>query len=89
MSTLKKGGPRVAMAGITLPPNYGADYLKSFNQIYPAIAKKNGVALLPFIYKDVYGVDGFIQDDGVHATAKGNVQVARNIEGLILPMLKR
>jgi len=89
VSSLKKGGPRVVMAGITLPPNYGADYLKGFNQMYPAIAKKNSVALLPFIYKNVYGVDGYIQDDGVHATAKGNVQVAKNIEGLILPILKK
>ena len=86
---LKKSGTRVAMAGIMLPPNYGADYGKRFNQMFPHIAKKNGVALLPFLYKDVYGLAGYIQDDGVHATAKGNVQVAKNIEGLITPLLKK
>jgi acyl-CoA thioesterase-1 len=89
VSALKKSGTRVAMAGITLPPDYGPDYVNRFNSMYPTIAKKNGVALLPFIYKDVFGVKGFIQSDGIHATAPGNQQVAKNIEGLITPMLHR
>lgn len=89
VSTLKKAGVRVAMAGITLPRDYGPDYISRFNGMYPAIAKKNGVALLPFMYKNVYGLPGFIQADGIHATARGNAQVALNIEGLIAPMLKK
>lgn len=89
VGALKKGGTRVAMAGITLPPDYGPDYIARFNSMYPTIAKKYGVALLPYIYKDVYGLKGYIQDDRVHATAIGNKQVAKNIEGLITPMLKK
>ena len=89
VGALKKGGTRVAMAGITLPPDYGPDYVGRFNSMYPAIAKKYSVALLPYIYKDVYGLKGYIQEDRVHATAIGNKQVARNIEGLITPMLKK
>jgi acyl-CoA thioesterase-1 len=89
VSGLKKGGLHVVMAGITLPSDYGPDYVGRFNGMFPMIAKKNGVKLLPFIYKDVYGVPGYIQDDRTHATAKGNVQVAKNIEGLILPLLKK
>ena len=89
VSTLKKGGTHVVMAGITLPPDYGPDYVGRFNGMYPMIAKKNGVKLLPFIYKDVYGVPGYIQNDQTHATAKGNVQVAKNIEGLITPLLHK
>jgi acyl-CoA thioesterase I len=86
---LKKSGIRVTMAGITLPPDYGPDYVNHFDAMFPAIAKKYGVPLLPFIYKDVYGVPGYIQDDGVHATIEGNVQVAKNIEGLITPLLHK
>ena len=89
VSTLKKSGTRVVMAGITLPPDYGPDYVGRFNGMYPATAKKNNVKLLPFIYKDVYGVPGYIQDDRTHATARGNVQVAKNIEGLITPLLHK
>lgn len=89
VSALKKSGTRVALAGITLPPDYGPDYIGRFNAMYPAIAKKYGVALLPYIYKDVYGLKGYIQGDGIHATAVGNRQVAKNVEGLITPMLRK
>lgn len=89
VSMLKKTVPHVAMAGLTLPPNYGQVYVGQFNAMFPAVAKKNGVPLLPFIYKDVYGKPGYIQEDGVHPTAIGCVQVAKNIEGLIKPLLKK
>jgi acyl-CoA thioesterase-1 len=57
--------------------------------MYPSMAKKYRVPLLPFLLQDVYGVPGDIQDDHTHATAQGNKQVAVNVERLIQPMLKR
>jgi len=77
------------LAGITLPPDYGHDYIAKFDAMYPALAKRYRVPLLPFLLQDVYGVAGDIQDDNTHATAKGNKQVAVNVERLIEPMLKR
>ena len=79
---------KVALAGITLPPDYGPDYISKFNAMYPALAKQYHVPLLPFLLKDVYGVPGDMQDDATHATAQGNKQVAANVAGLIEPMLK-
>jgi len=79
---------KVALAGITLPPDYGPDYIAKFNAMYPALAKQYHVPLLPFLLKDVYGVPGDMQDDATHATAQGNKQVAANVAGLIEPMLK-
>jgi acyl-CoA thioesterase-1 len=87
--TLQKSGAEVALAGISLPPEYGPDYIAKIDAIYPALAKKYHVRLLPFLLKDVYGVPGDMQDDGHHATAKGNVQVAKNVEGLIKPLLRK
>ncbi len=86
---LRDGGTRVALAGITLPSDYGPDYVSHFNSMYPVIARKYGVPLLPFIFKDVYGVAGDIQEDMTHATAKGNQQVAKNVEELLKPMLRK
>jgi acyl-CoA thioesterase-1 len=45
--------------------------------------------MLPFLLKDVYGVPGMMQRDETHATAKGNVIVARNVVPLVLPLLKK
>jgi acyl-CoA thioesterase-1 len=89
IETLQKSGAQVALAGISLPPEYGPDYIAKINAIYPALAKKYKVRLLPFLLKDVYGVPGDMQEDGHHATAKGNKQVAENVEELIKPMLRK
>lgn len=86
---LKQSGAKVALAGITLPPQYGGEYIRSFNAMFPAVATHNHVPLLPFVLQDVYGVPGDIQEDGIHATAQGNRQVAVNIEHLVTPLLKK
>jgi acyl-CoA thioesterase I len=86
---LQKSGAKVVLAGITLPPDYGPDYIKKFDAMYPALAKQYHIRLLPFILKDVYGIPGDMQDDATHATAQGNKQVALNIEALLKPLLKK
>ena len=87
--TLKDAGVKVALAGITLPPDYGPDYIKQFDDTYTVLAKKYRVPMLPFLLKDVYGVPGMMQRDETHATAKGNVVVAQNVVALVLPLLKK
>ncbi|HEY4379776.1 MAG TPA: arylesterase [Acidobacteriaceae bacterium] len=89
VSTLQKAGIKVALAGITLPPDYGPDYIQKFNETYSMLAKKYRVPMLPFLLKDVYGVPGMMQRDNTHATAKGNAIVAKNVVPLVTPLLKR
>jgi acyl-CoA thioesterase-1 len=89
VGTLKTGGASIVLAGITLPPNYGPDYIKQFNETYVLLAKKYQVPVLPFLLKGVYGVDGMMQADNTHATAEGNKIVAKNILPLVLPLLKK
>jgi acyl-CoA thioesterase-1 len=89
VGTLQKAGIKVALAGITLPPDYGEDYIQKFNQTYQLLAKKYHVPMLPFLLKNVYGVPGMMQADRTHATAKGNAVVARNVLALVLPLLKK
>jgi acyl-CoA thioesterase-1 len=89
VSALKGSGAQIVLAGITLPPNYGPDYIKQFNETYTLLAKKYEVPLFPFLLKNVYGVDGMMQADNTHATAEGNRIVAKNILPLLLPLLKK
>ena len=87
VATLLHSGARVVLGGITLPPNYGPDYIRQFNQTYALLAAKYHVPLLPFLLQGVYGVEGGMQADGIHATADGNAQVAKNLLPLLLPLL--
>jgi acyl-CoA thioesterase-1 len=89
ISTLQASGAKVVLAGITLPPNYGQDYIKQFNATYNLLAKKYNVPVIPFLLKDVFGIPGMMQADNTHATGKGNEQVARNVLPLVVPYLKK
>ncbi len=91
VATLRKGGAKVMVAGISLPAQYGEDYIKKFGAVFPAVAKETKVPLLPFaeFAKGAYGVDGMIQEDGIHPTAAGDVELAKNVAGALTPMLKK
>ena len=53
VGTLKASGTKVVLAGITLPPDYGPDYIKQFTDTYAMLAAKYHVPLLPFLLKGV------------------------------------
>jgi acyl-CoA thioesterase I len=89
VSTLTASGAKVVLGGITLPPNYGPDYIKQFNETYALLVKKFHAPLLPFLLIKVYGTPGSMQADGIHATAQGNQQVARNLLPLVTPLLEK
>ena len=87
--TLQQAGIKVVIAGITLPPDYGPDYIARFNETYTVLAKKYHVPMLPFLLQNAYGSPGMMQRDGIHATSKGNQVVARNVLQLVQPILKK
>ncbi|HTU52105.1 MAG TPA: arylesterase [Acidobacteriaceae bacterium] len=89
ISAMQDAHAKVILGGITLPPNYGSDYIAKFNAIYVKASKEYHVPLLPFMLKGVYGVPGSMQDDGIHPTAQGCKQVAKNFLPLLLPMLHK
>jgi acyl-CoA thioesterase I len=89
VGTLQHAGIKVVLGGITLPPNYGSDYIHQFNQTYALLAAKYHVPLQPFLLQGAYGVAGGMQADGIHATGQGNAQVAKNLLPLIVPLLRK
>jgi acyl-CoA thioesterase I len=89
VSTLLQAGSKVILAGITLPPNYGADYIGQFDETYHLVATKFHVPLLPELYAHIYTVPGAIQDDGIHPTVQGAQLVADNFLPLLLPLLHK
>ena len=78
----------LVLAGITLPPNYGAEYVQSFTAIFPELAKKYNLRLIPFLLLDVYRHSDMMLPDGIHPNANGNKVIAQDIFELIKPLLK-
>ena len=87
VQALRKSGARIVLAGITLPPNYGDDYIREFEGIYKSLAAKYKLPFIPFLFEGVAGVTGMMQPDGIHATAKGNEVVARLVMRTLKPLL--
>jgi acyl-CoA thioesterase I len=70
---------KLVMAGMQIPPNMGADYANNFRSIFPDLAKKNNMTLIPFLLEGVGGEAKLNQRDGIHPTAEGHEIVAENV----------
>ena len=79
---------KILLAGMTLPRNYGPDYINAFDEMYVDLANKYKVARIPFVLDGVGGHADLTQADGIHPTADGAVIVARNVMKYLQPMLK-
>jgi acyl-CoA thioesterase I len=89
IAQLKQAKIPFVLLGITLPPNYGADYVKSFTAMYPSLAKKYNLKFVPFLLLHVYQNPDLMQPDGIHPSGAGNKIVAQDVFSLIQPLLKR
>ncbi|MBS1531994.1 MAG: arylesterase [Bacteroidetes bacterium] len=70
---------KIILAGMQVPPSMGAAYAGSFKAVFPQVAKKNNVALIPFLLDNVAGIPKLNQNDGIHPTAVGAKIVANNV----------
>ena len=86
---LKEESIPTVLLGITLPPNYGPDYVKPFTEMFPRLARENQLKLMPFLLMHVYKNSALMQPDGIHPNGEGNKVVARDVFALIQPTLGR
>ncbi|MGO8759604.1 MAG: arylesterase [Terracidiphilus sp.] len=89
LTGLEKAHVKILLAGITLPPDYGPDYIRSFDQVFRDLAARHRVAFVPMLYRDLIHVPGTIQDDGIHPTAKGSRIIADTLFPVLKPLLRK
>ncbi|HVV79179.1 MAG TPA: arylesterase [Pseudolabrys sp.] len=61
----------ILLCGMKAAPNMGADYVREFDAIYPALASTHGVVFYPFFLEGVAADRSLNQPDGLHPTAAG------------------
>ncbi len=88
IQTLQGAGSKVLLAGMTLPPNYGPDYIQPFQKIYVDLAAKYKLPRIPFLLDGVATHPDLMQQDGIHPTAQGNEIVAKTVMRFLKPMLR-
>ncbi|WP_282161427.1 arylesterase [Ulvibacterium marinum] len=75
----KNPNTKIILAGMQIPPNMGQDYTSEFRKIFPDLAEKNTLPLIPFLLEGVAGNPELNQEDGIHPTIEGQKIVADNV----------
>jgi len=73
----QRSGAKVLLLGMKLPPNYGEPYVTQFANVYPRIAKKHGILLLPFLLEGVAANQ--FQADNLHPVAEAQQHIMLNV----------
>lgn len=81
-------GATILLAQMESPPNLGERYTTAFRAMFPAVAREEGVVLLPFLLDGVAGVPGLNQQDGIHPNEEGARRVADNVFRSLRQVLK-
>jgi acyl-CoA thioesterase-1 len=88
IQSLQQSGARIVLAGMTLPRNYGPEYIHSFEEMYVDLAKQFRLPRIPFLLDGVGGNPDLTQPDGLHPTAEGAQIVAQTVMRYLQPLLR-
>lgn len=80
-------GVQVVLAGMQIPPNYGRDYTDRFAALFPLLARRFEIPLIPFLLEGVAAQPGLNLADGIHPNAQGYERVVLNVLEVLLPLL--
>ena len=78
---------KIVLVGMQIPPNMGQEYTSEFKNIFPDLAKKNSLSLVPFLLENVGGIAELNQSDGIHPTKEGHKILAKNVWSVLSPLL--
>lgn len=81
----KRSRARVLLIGMKLPPNYGEPYITEFENMYPRLAAKHRVGLLPFLLEGV--APEHFQADNLHPTTPAQPRIMQNVMQKLKPLL--
>jgi acyl-CoA thioesterase-1 len=83
----QQSGIEVALSGMLAPPNMGAEYTSAFAAVFPALAVRYQLPLLPFLLDGVAGNPALNQGDGIHPNSAGERLVADLVWDFLQPLL--
>ena len=89
LDRLDEAGVKVLLAGMKAPPNYGAAYVREYDQAFAALANDRDVIFYPFFLEGVAALEDLNQGDRIHPNAKGVDIIVQNILPLVERLLDR
>jgi|SRR5690554_90958 len=87
IQSLQASNAKVLLLGMQIPPNYGARYTQLFAAMYPQLADRFKVPLVPFFLHQVALDPQLMQSDDIHPNAAAQPQLLQNVWPLLAPLL--
>lgn len=84
----KNASSKVLILGVRLPPNYGPEYTKAFQNIFISLAKRKDVVVVPFFLKKIDEDTSLMQSDQIHPTAAAQIILLDNMWPVLQGMLE-
>ena len=88
VSAAQKSGARVLLVGMKMPPNYGPQYTREFEQVYADLARRYKTGIAPFLLEGVTGKRELFLDDNLHPIARAQPILLENVWKALAPLLK-
>jgi acyl-CoA thioesterase-1 len=85
----QKSGSRVLLAGMRMPPNYGARYTEDYVRAFAEIARRHKCAFVPFLLEGVAANREYIQDDNLHPNAAAQPRILETVWKGLAPLLSK
>jgi len=82
---LKERNVTVVLGGMKMVTNLGRAYTGAFSAVYPAVARRHDLILVPFFLEGVAARADLNQADGIHPTAEGY----RIVVDTVLPFVEK
>lgn len=81
-------GVSIIIAGMQLPLESSKGYVRSFGEMFAALAEKNRAALIPYLLQGVGGDPELNLPDRIHPNAAGQRILAENVWHVLEPILR-
>lgn len=88
LQRIQAAGVKALLLGMKIPPNYGKRYTDQFHEVYGALARRRGVALVPFLLEDIGGYEAMMQADGIHPNRGAQTILLERVWESLEPLLK-
>jgi len=89
LAELKRRQIPILFAGMRAAPNLDPAFVERFDALYPALARRHGVATYPFFMEGVAAEKGMQQADGMHPTFAGVKRIVMGLAPAVERALER
>lgn len=89
ITRLEERGIKILLIGMYAAPNLGPDYKQAFDSIYPRLAEKYNLPLVPFFLEGVVGNASLQLQDGMHPNAEGVDLMVKNVLPAVETLVER